>query len=140
MGSSEISFEVVEEIHYRYKQTGKPVSLYTNSFIVEAESSDEKRSYEISIEYTWPHTDPETFGEYLLYVAEYESYNNAKYVIEKPSHYYQEILEFWLKKEIHQLNVSSDQAFVNFENELKYSGLVSRWELLENEDESLALN
>jgi hypothetical protein len=50
-------------------------------------------------------------------------------VVEKPWHYYEEILQFWLDSGIHGRNVSKSEVWTNFEYLLDNFDFIKSWEL-----------
>jgi hypothetical protein len=124
-----MSFKIVDEVVYTYANTGKPVSLYANSFIVLAEANNEERYYEIQVETDWASKDTAIFGQYVLYVSQTDSYDNAMQVAEKPWHYYQEILQFWLDSGIHNRSTTESEVWTNFEYLLDNFDFIKSWEL-----------
>lgn len=129
MTNIEMSFEIVDEIVYRYADTGKPVSLYANSFMILANANNEERYYEIEVEKDWASLDTTIFGQYVLHIAESDSYDNAMQVVQKPWHYYKEILQFWLDSGIHGRNVSESEVWTNFEYLLTGFDFINSWSL-----------
>ena len=129
MSNVSMSFKIVDEVVYTYANTGKPVSLYANSFIVLAEANNEERYYEIQVETDWASKDTAIFGQYVLYVSQTDSYDNAMQVAEKPWHYYQEILQFWLDSGIHERSTTESEVWTNFEYLLDNFDFIKSWEL-----------
>ena len=129
MSNVSMSFKIVDEVVYTYANTGKPVSLYANSFIVLAEANNEERYYEIQVETDWASKDTAIFGQYVLYVSQTDSYDNAMQVAEKPWHYYQEILQFWLDSGIHNRSTTESEVWTNFEYLLDNFDFIKSWEL-----------
>ena len=124
-----MSFKIVDEVVYRYVKTGKPVSLYANSFIVLAESNNEERYYEIEVDTDWASQDTTIFGQYVLHVCQTDSYDNAMQVVEKPWHYYEEILQFWLDSGIHGRSITDSEVWINFEYLLAHFDFIKSWQL-----------
>jgi hypothetical protein len=124
-----MSFKIVDEVVYTYANTGKPVSLYPNSFIVLAEANNEERYYEIEVDTEWASQDTIIFGQYVLHVSQTDCHDNAMQVVEKPWHYYEEILQFWLDSGIHEKMSFRLDVWDNFEYLLDGFDFIKSWQL-----------
>ena len=129
MNNVSMSFKIVDEVVYTYVNSGKPVSLYPNSFIVLAEANNEERYYEIEVDTNWASQDTTIFGQYVLHVSQTDSYDNAMQVAEKPWHYYEEVLQFWLDSGIHNRSTTESEVWTNFEYLLDNFDFIKSWQL-----------